>query len=190
MMFAVAALHAQCSVSITSIAINGLTVSFNASGTGATTSAYTWISGDPNIPVPFYNAQGSFTYTAAGTYSLCVTYSDAANPTNINCIIPACTTVTVAPVGIAEADQLQASLTVFPSPFSTTTAINYSLSQSTDIEVQVYDVTGKLVTTLLNRRQEAGTHTINWDAVNIEAGIYFVRLKTENGIVTRRIAKQ
>ena len=57
--------------------------------------------------------------------------------------------------------------------------ITYTLPVSTRISLKLYDVTGKLVKTLVTGGQEAGTHTVCWDAEGVSTGVYFVRLKTE-----------
>lgn len=178
-------LNAQCTVSISSLTITGLTVNATLTGSGTSTPIQGWTWGDNTFGI---GATASHTYTAAGTYTVCATYSSL---TDSNCLAQACSTITVtAAVGFNEQSQLQTSLNAFPSPFTTATAINFSISQPADVEIQVYDVTGKLITTLINSEQQAGQHTIQWDATGVDAGIYFVRMKTENGVVTRRIAKQ
>ncbi|MEA3311142.1 MAG: FlgD immunoglobulin-like domain containing protein [candidate division WOR-3 bacterium] len=55
--------------------------------------------------------------------------------------------------------------------------ITYTLSSSSSISLKLYDVTGKLVRTLVTGSQEAGIHTITWDATDYPAGLYFVRLR-------------
>jgi len=61
--------------------------------------------------------------------------------------------------------------------------ITYTLPSSSSISLKVYDVTGKLVETLVSGSQEAGTHTVTWDGRDEEgrklsSGLYFIRVTT------------
>ena len=65
----------------------------------------------------------------------------------------------------------------YPNPFNPTTAIGYQLSAVSDVEVSVYDILGRKVTTLVNTIQQAGYHQIEWDASGFSSGIYFYIFK-------------
>ncbi|TKJ41332.1 hypothetical protein CEE36_08430 [candidate division TA06 bacterium B3_TA06] len=70
--------------------------------------------------------------------------------------------------------------------------ITYTLPSSSSISLKVYDVTGKLVRTLVSGNQEAGTHTACWDARNdsnqqVSAGLYFVLLETADYRATGKL---
>ena len=47
-----------------------------------------------------------------------------------------------------------------------------------DVSVQIYDITGKLVGTLMDEELRSGHHTIQWNASGLSSGIYFVRLQS------------
>mgnify|MGYP002640374384 CR=1 FL=1 len=66
----------------------------------------------------------------------------------------------------------------YPNPFNPTTRINYHLNESTFARLTVYDLTGKVVDTLISGHQPAGNHSILWDAGirGLDTGIYFARL--------------
>lgn len=68
----------------------------------------------------------------------------------------------------------------FPNPFNPSTSISFDLAKSSSVNLSVYDVNGKLVTTLVNGRVEAGKHSITWNAgKNVTSGIYFAKLQSE-----------
>ncbi|KPJ58307.1 MAG: hypothetical protein AMJ46_14400, partial [Latescibacteria bacterium DG_63] len=66
----------------------------------------------------------------------------------------------------------------YPNPFNAVTNISYSLGEAGNVSLRVYDITGRLVATLVDEPQEAGEHTVTWDASGISSGVYFCKLKT------------
>ncbi|MBN2380546.1 T9SS type A sorting domain-containing protein [candidate division WOR-3 bacterium] len=66
---------------------------------------------------------------------------------------------------------------ITPNPFSGSTKVSFSLTGSSPVSLKVYDVSGKVVTTLASGNYGAGSHTINWDT-DVAPGVYFVRFVT------------
>lgn len=71
---------------------------------------------------------------------------------------------------------------VFPNPFSGSTTINYSINQLTTVSIEVYDLKGKLLYTLINQPHQPGNYSITWDGTDnrgkrVEKGIYFCRYR-------------
>jgi hypothetical protein len=64
-----------------------------------------------------------------------------------------------------------------PNPFSSVTIIDYSLDQTSHVQLSVYDITGQKIRTLLNERQTAGNHTLTFDGSELASGIYIYKLK-------------
>ncbi|WP_185957377.1 sialate O-acetylesterase [Gracilimonas mengyeensis] len=75
----------------------------------------------------------------------------------------------------------------YPNPFNPTTQITFQLPKTEKIKLQVFDVTGKLVGTLVDKVEQAGTHTISFDAGNLSSGIYFYQLSGSFGIRTQKM---
>jgi hypothetical protein len=79
----------------------------------------------------------------------------------------------------------------FPNPFSANgaaaTAIRYSLPQPADIELAVYDISGRLIESLAQGRKTAGSHQVVWNAPNLPSGIYFVKLRAGKFQAARKI---
>jgi beta-glucanase (GH16 family) len=70
----------------------------------------------------------------------------------------------------------------YPNPFNPGTTISYSIPEAVNVELIVYDITGRIVKTLVNTTQSAGTHKIQWNAMNVTSGVYFYKLKAGNFI--------
>jgi hypothetical protein len=65
----------------------------------------------------------------------------------------------------------------YPNPFNPSTVIGYQLPASGFVSLKVFDVLGKEVGTLVNERQSAGDHSVQFNAFNLPAGVYFSRLE-------------
>jgi len=69
------------------------------------------------------------------------------------------------------------NLKVSPNPFNPSTTISYSLSESGEIKLEIFNVLGQRIEFLYSGRQSAGTHNITWDASAFPSGVYFARLE-------------
>lgn len=79
------------------------------------------------------------------------------------------------------------AINVFPNPAKENVAVEIELTEASDVSVNVYDVTGKLVSSLLQNEQLApGTYRYNWNA-NVAEGVYLVRISTQKGETTKRV---
>jgi rhodanese-related sulfurtransferase len=65
----------------------------------------------------------------------------------------------------------------YPNPFNPVTMINYQLPESNDVELNVYNLIGQKVMTLVSSRQQAGKYSITWDASGLASGIYYYELR-------------
>ncbi len=79
-----------------------------------------------------------------------------------------------------------------PNPFNPSTRIGFSLPQAGDVTLAVYDLSGRLVRTLLDSRQTAGAHAVRWDGRDDDgsqaaSGIYLYRLITDEGTLARKM---
>ncbi|MEP1152018.1 MAG: choice-of-anchor D domain-containing protein [Balneola sp.] len=69
----------------------------------------------------------------------------------------------------------------YPNPFNPSTIISYTLDSSTSVKLDIYDITGRKVANLVDRRETAGTKEVVFDAGKLASGVYIYRLQTENG---------
>jgi len=74
----------------------------------------------------------------------------------------------------------------YPNPFNPATTIEYELPAATKVELTVYDLMGRKVKTLVNARQPAGTHRVQFDGSQLSSGVYVYRLTTGSGFVATR----
>jgi hypothetical protein len=63
-----------------------------------------------------------------------------------------------------------------PNPFNPTTTISFTLPEVSRVHLNVYDMSGRLVTTLVNGQREAGSHQVTFDGSNMASGIYLYTL--------------
>jgi hypothetical protein len=64
----------------------------------------------------------------------------------------------------------------YPNPFNPSTTIKFSIPQSSLVTLKIYNALGQEVRTLVNGFTESGLHTINFDASNLNSGVYFYKL--------------
>ncbi len=78
-----------------------------------------------------------------------------------------------------------------PNPFVSSSTIKYRIETSSAVQINVLDVNGKVITTLVQGNQKAGTYTVNWNSGNAAHGIYYINAVI-NGQLTQslKIAKQ
>ena len=67
----------------------------------------------------------------------------------------------------------------YPNPFNPSTAIRYNLNNQSRVKIDLFNVKGQFITTLLNQKQKAGYHEVLFKADHLPSGTYYYRLKTE-----------
>jgi hypothetical protein len=66
----------------------------------------------------------------------------------------------------------------YPNPFNPSTTISYRLPADTQVTLEIFNLLGKRVRTLVDTRQQAGTYQVFFDAGSLASGIYLYRLTT------------
>jgi len=74
----------------------------------------------------------------------------------------------------------------YPNPFNASTTINYSLPSDSDVQIEVYDLNGRCIATLVNGNRKAGRHKITWIPQNLASGVYFIRITSGNYTALRK----
>ncbi len=77
----------------------------------------------------------------------------------------------------------------YPNPFAQQTTIQYTIGCACKAEIVVYDQSGRLIATLVSGSAEPGTYSVNWDASNLESGIYFYTLIVDRQEFVKRAVK-
>lgn len=75
----------------------------------------------------------------------------------------------------------------YPNPFNPSTTIAFALPNAGQVKLAIYDITGKLVDTIVDQPFGAGVHQVKWEAGNIPSGVYFYQLETINFTQTRKL---
>jgi hypothetical protein len=75
----------------------------------------------------------------------------------------------------------------YPNPFNPETTIPFSLATRSQVRLEVYNVLGERVTTLVDEQLSAGSHTIRFNGNSLASGIYFYRLSTNDRQVSRKM---
>ncbi len=80
----------------------------------------------------------------------------------------------------------------YPNPYNAATQIVYQVSEAAHVSLQVYNVTGQLVKTLVDNVQEPGTYTVSWDArgengAEASTGVYFYRMVAGHYVATKKM---
>ncbi|MBK9333366.1 MAG: T9SS type A sorting domain-containing protein [Ignavibacteria bacterium] len=75
----------------------------------------------------------------------------------------------------------------YPNPFNPETAINFTISLSSDVKLDIYNIAGQNVASLVNQKLTPGAYKVRWNASNITSGVYFYTLRTENFSETKKM---
>jgi len=75
----------------------------------------------------------------------------------------------------------------YPNPFNAETSFSYSLAKDADVKLEIYNLMGQKVATVIDQRQDAGYKTIQWDASQYSSGIYFYKLRAGDQVFARRL---
>lgn len=113
--------------------------------------------------------------------NLIISSNDPANPVVRK---PAVELTVTGPVGIAEGDNLPTEFALkpnYPNPFNPSTTIAYQLPRASRVQVEIYDLLGQRVRTLVSGARAPGRYQVRWDGTNqlgrpVGSGIYIYRL--------------
>jgi hypothetical protein len=75
----------------------------------------------------------------------------------------------------------------YPNPFNSTTSIRYDVPSKTPIRLEIFNSSGQWINTLVDRVQDLGSYTVDFESRNLPSGIYFYRLQTNNAALVRKL---
>ena len=75
----------------------------------------------------------------------------------------------------------------YPNPFNPTTEFSFTLPKPSHVRLVVYNITGRVVTTVTEGQYSAGYHTVVWNASNTASGVYFYRLEADNFVASKKM---
>lgn len=74
-----------------------------------------------------------------------------------------------------------------PNPFNPSTTINYYISETSTVNISVYNISGQKISVIQNGVEDSGYHSIVWNASGMPTGTYFCTLKTEKFCKTNKM---
>jgi hypothetical protein len=75
----------------------------------------------------------------------------------------------------------------YPNPFNPVTKVNFDLPERTFVKINVFDITGKVVKTLVNEERNSGKYVISFDGSDLSSGIYYYKLETDKFTDTKKM---
>ncbi|MEO8666080.1 MAG: T9SS type A sorting domain-containing protein [Ignavibacteria bacterium] len=75
----------------------------------------------------------------------------------------------------------------YPNPFNPTTNIKFSIQNSSNVKLKIFNSVGMEVETLVNQTLNAGTYRVDWNAVNFPSGLYYYRIESSDFVQTRKM---
>ncbi|VBB47312.1 Glycoside hydrolase family 5 [uncultured Paludibacter sp.] len=86
--------------------------------------------------------------------------------------------------GISILSQKNTNLSISPNPVINNAEISYTIYKNEDIDISIYNLSGQKIETIINKTQNAGTYTVDWNRTNtsksLKSGVYICCLKTKN----------
>ena len=182
--------------------VSGLTLS-DASGGAAEEAGFTVSVGATTGIVIGFSFDGSVIPAGAGTLTTLSAYnpsgnteacmsdaiiSDSNGDSFENVTVGECADISMLDIS----DELPGEYSLsqnYPNPFNPTTNISFSIVESSDVSLKVYDLSGKEINELANNFYTPGTYNVMWDATDsygnqVSSGIYIYQLKSKDGILS------
>ena len=92
--------------------------------------------------------------------------------------------------GVQEDESVPLSFSLgqnYPNPFNAQTKISYSLPKASNARLDIFNLLGQKIETLFEGHQQAGEHSVAWDASGFSSGIYFYKLVAGDKVFTKRM---
>lgn len=75
----------------------------------------------------------------------------------------------------------------YPNPFNPSTVIEFSLPKEEKVSLKIYDILGREITTLVNRKLKAGNYNYTWNAKDLASGVYLYKFSAADYVVTKKM---
>ncbi|MCD6380117.1 PKD domain-containing protein, partial [bacterium] len=155
-----------------------LTVDFTDLSTGDPDS-WSWNFGDDSTST---DQSPSHIYVDAGSFTVTLIASNVCGQDTTTLDITVTTTTDA--INVPLRFDLRQN---YPNPFNPTTTIEFTLAGGNRTRLDIFDVTGRLMTTLIDREMSKGIHRIAWRADRYSSGVYFMRLTSGGNTAIRRL---
>jgi methionine-rich copper-binding protein CopC len=75
----------------------------------------------------------------------------------------------------------------YPNPFNPVTKIKFAIAAGEKVKLEIFNITGQKITTLLDRKLKAGEYEVEWNAGNVASGVYFYQFSYGNLVQTKKM---
>ncbi|MFW6347114.1 MAG: T9SS type A sorting domain-containing protein, partial [Cyclonatronaceae bacterium] len=75
----------------------------------------------------------------------------------------------------------------YPNPFNPSTTITFGLPETGEVRLEVFNINGQRVASLINGRMSSGYHNVRFDAANLASGVYLYRLEAAGQVRTEKM---
>jgi PKD repeat protein len=159
---------------------SGKSIAFRSKDANIASS--TWNFGDGNTST---DKDPTHIYASAGKYKVTHTIT-----TSAGCMTVVEDTITVTGTAGLNDPGNGNSVQVYPNPFTSDIVISYSLNTSTLVNLQLFDVSGRVIKEWSQLTQLSGSHTLILDGTDLKAGVYLLKLNAGNSTAYSRILKK
>jgi hypothetical protein len=77
----------------------------------------------------------------------------------------------------------------YPNPFNPTTTLQFDIPRGSHVTLEIYDINGRLIETLVDEYKSAGSYFHIWNSPNISSGVYMYRLQTDELTLVKKCVK-
>jgi len=90
-------------------------------------------------------------------------------------------------VGNASKKDASSNLKIAPNPVSSSAIFSFSLPAAGKVSLKIFDMNGRLINAVAEKVFAAGEHQLKWDATNVRAGIYILKMQAGNYAETKKV---
>jgi PKD repeat protein len=123
-----------------------------------------------------------YTYADTGTYLVRLTVSSPCGDSTISKEVKVSGSV-----GIEEETDNVGKVTIYPNPASTSATVEFELTEGTNVSINMFDISGRIVKSVPSQFMMTGNNTINIETSDLNAGIYFTNIATDKSNKTYRL---
>lgn len=151
---------------------------------------------DGMLRILLYSLEGHVIHAASGTlFTIPVVGEDNVILHKVDIADATGTLLKVQSINQTMSEQLPTIFSLaqnYPNPFNAQTTISFALPKTTNVNLKIYNIEGQLVKTLVNKRVEAGNHTVHWNGKDssdrdVSSGIYFYKIIASDFNMTRKM---
>lgn len=153
-----------------------------------TPTSWNWSFPGSNTPTSTQQNPGNIRYNSGGVYEVRLVTTNAFGTDTLikECYIEAVPWLSVEPTGNEIPEKYSLSQN-YPNPFNPVTNIKFGIPKTGFVNLKVFDISGKEVSTLISKEMNAGSYTFDFDASSLSSGIYFYSISAGDFIETKKM---